>query len=87
MIKLKALHNNIIVRTDKAPEKIGSIYMPESKKRERTNFGTIISVGRENKDVKVGDRVVYSKFHGTEFKINNVRYLTLEKDEVDGIID
>jgi chaperonin GroES len=83
---MKALHDNIIVIPDKQPEKIGSILMPESKKKERTHFGTVISVGKENKDIKTGQRVLFSKFHGTEFEINGIRHLTLEKDEIDAIL-
>ncbi len=85
-MQLQALRDNIIVKPDKYPEKIGSIYTPESKKRDRTNFGVVISVGKDLGDVSIGDKVFFSKFHGTEFVVNGVRYLRLEKEDVDGVI-
>jgi len=84
---MQTIHDKVLIIPDRVPDKIGSIIMPESKKRERTNFGTVLKVGHLNKNVKEGDRVIYSKFHGTEFEINKVRHLVLEADEVEGIID
>lgn len=81
-MNLIALHDQIIVKTDMYPEKIGSFFVPETSKWQRMNFGTVVSVGKKHREVNVGDRVVYSRYHGKEFEVDGERHLVLDEDEV-----
>ena len=68
----------------------GGIYIPDTAK-ERPQEGTVVAVGPgrtsdEGKlialEVKVGDRVVYSKYAGTEFKEDGTEYLIVRESDI-----
>jgi len=94
-MKIKPLHDRILVKILEEEEKTkGGIIIPDSAK-EKPMEGEIIAVGagkvgddgkRISLDVKVGDRVLYSKYGGTEVKIEGVEHLILREDDILGII-
>jgi chaperonin GroES len=94
-MKIKPLHDRILVKRLEEEEKTkGGIIIPDSAK-EKPMEGEVISVGagkvgddgkRIALDVKAGDRVLYSKYGGTEVKIEGVENLILREDDVLGII-
>ena len=94
-MKIKPLHDRILVKRLEEEEKTkGGIIIPDSAK-EKPIEGEIIAVGagkvgddgkRISLDVKVGDRVLYSKYGGTEVKIEGVENLILREDDILGII-
>jgi len=94
-MKIKPLHDRILVKRLEEEEKTkGGIIIPDSAK-EKPMEGEIIAVGagkvgddgkRISLDVKVGDRVLYSKYGGTEVKIEGVEHLILREDDILGII-
>ena len=68
----------------------GGIYIPDTAK-ERPQEGTIIAVGpgrtsdegkRIPLEVKIGDKVVYSKYSGTEFKEDGTEYLIVRESDI-----
>ena len=94
-MKIKPLHDRILVKRLEEEEKTkGGIIIPDSAK-EKPMEGEIIAVGagkvgddgkRISLDVKVGDRVLYSKYGGTEVKIEGVEHLILREDDILGIL-
>ena len=94
-MKIKPLHDRILVKRLEEEEKTkGGIIIPDSAK-EKPIEGEVIAVGagkvgddgkRISLDVKVGDRVLYSKYGGTEVKIEGVEHLILREDDILGII-
>ena len=94
-MKIKPLHDMILVKRLEEEEKTkGGIIIPDSAK-EKPMEGEIIAVGagkvgddgkRISLDVKVGDRVLYSKYGGTEVKIEGVENLILREDDILGIL-
>ena len=94
-MKIKPLHDRILVKRLEEEEKTkGGIIIPDSAK-EKPIEGEVIAVGagkvgddgkRISLDVKVGDRVLYSKYGGTEVKIECVENLILREDDILGII-
>ena len=94
-MKIKPLHDRILVKRLEEEEKTkGGIIIPDSAK-EKPIEGEVIAVGagkvgddgkRISLDVKVGDRVLYSKYGGTEVKIEGVENLILREDDILGII-
>lgn len=95
-MKIRPLHDRIIVKRLGEEEKTkGGIIIPDSAK-EKPMEGKVIAVGNgkltdEGKllklDVKAGDRVLFSKYAGTEVKIDDVEHLIMREDDILGIIE
>lgn len=74
--------------------KVGSLYVPDTAK-ERPQRGKIVATGDgryEGKDlipmrVKVGDKVLFGKYAGTEFKYDDKEYLILSEHDILAVID
>ncbi len=94
-MKIKPLHDRVIVRRLKEEEKTkGGIIIPDSAK-EAPAEGEIIAVGPGKKDeagklwpvdVKKGDKVIFSKYAGTEIKIEGEELLIMTEEDILGII-
>ncbi|MGE5381053.1 MAG: co-chaperone GroES [Methylocystaceae bacterium] len=91
-MKLTPLADRVVVKVEeKAEEKTKSgIVLPDTAK-EKPQEGTVIAVGpgrilddgsRVPVDVKVGDKVIYSKYAGNEVKIDGEEYLLLEERNI-----
>ena len=94
-VTIKPLGDRVLVKAIEKAETIKSgIIIPDTAK-EKPQQGEITAVGKgkttdEGKvlplDVKVGDRVLYGKYSGTEIKIDDTDYLILNQDDILGII-
>lgn len=94
-MNLKPLADRVIVKIIEAEEKTkGGIVLPDTAK-ERPQQGEVLAVGSGHRlddgkveplGVKVGDRVLFSKYGGTEVKIDGVEYLILREDDILGIL-
>ena len=94
-INVKPLGDRVIVQPLEEKEvKKGSIIIPDNAK-EKPQEGTIVAIGngRMNENgikseftVKVGDKVLISKYGGTEIKIDGENYLIMREDDILGII-
>ncbi len=95
-MKIRPLHDRIIVKRLEEEEKTkGGIIIPDSAK-EKPMEGKVIAVGKGKMtddgkilklDVKAGDRVLFSKYAGTEVKIDDVEHLIMREDDILGIIE
>jgi chaperonin GroES len=95
-VKIRPLQDRILVRRLTNEEKTkGGIIIPDSAK-EKPLEGEVIAVGNGkvldngNKhplDVKSGDRVLFSKYAGTEVKIDGEEYTIMREDDILGIIN
>lgn len=92
---LKPLADRVVVRPLEREEKTASgIVLPDTAK-EKPQEGEIIAVGegryedgkRVALDVKVGDKVIYSKYAGTEVKVGNEELLILRESDVLAVIE
>jgi co-chaperonin GroES (HSP10) len=59
-MNIKPIQDSVIVRQDPAQDKVGSLFVPQGKEIY-TDFGTVIAVGSQVKDVKTGDRVIFTR--------------------------
>jgi len=88
-MKLKPLADRVLVKPLEAEEKVGGIYIPDTAK-EKPQKGEIIAVGpgdTENKmTLKVGDKVLYGKYSGTEINFEDNDYLIMKESDVLAII-
>ena len=95
-MNVRPLHDRLLVqRNDSATQTAGGLYLPETAK-EKPVEGTVLAVGDgrltdEGKtlplQVKVGDRIIFGKYSGTEIKLDGEERLILREDDVLGIID
>ena len=95
MAGLRPLHDRILVERVSEEEKTkGGIIIPDSAK-EKPQEGKVIAVGNgkmlENGtvqalEVKAGDRVLFSKYSGSEVKLEDVDYIIMREDDVLGIV-
>jgi chaperonin GroES len=95
-IKFKPLGDRVIVEPIEQEETTASgIILPETAK-EKPQEGTVLAVGpgrygeedeRIPMDVKVGDRVLYAKYAGTEVKIDDRKLLILRESDVMAIVE
>ncbi len=95
-MKFRPLHDRIVVRRVSSEEKTkGGIIIPDTAK-EKPQEGEVIAVGpgacnEQGQivalDVKVGDRVLFGKWSGTEIKIDGEELLIMKEADVMGIIE
>ncbi|MFN3853830.1 MAG: co-chaperone GroES [Phreatobacter sp.] len=95
-MKFRPLHDRVVVRRIDAEEKTkGGIIIPDTAK-EKPQEGEVIAVGPGGRnergelvplDVKVGDRVLFGKWSGTEVKIDGVDYLIMKESDIMGVVD
>jgi len=92
----RPLHDRVVVRRIDAEEKTaGGIIIPDTAK-EKPQQGEIIAAGPGGRneagqliplDVKVGDRVLFGKWSGTEVKIDGQDYLIMKESDLLGVIE
>lgn len=83
-MKLIPNAKKLLVKQDKAPEKIGLIIMPDSLK-EKQRTGTVCAAGKEC-TYKEGDKVFFNNYLGTPFKFDGIDYLMFEDKDIYGEI-
>ena len=94
-LKIQPLEDRVVVWPDDEGESMrGGLYIPDTAKEKPTQ-GEILAVGpgrvekgdRIPVDVKVGDKVLYGKYSGTEVAIDGENYLILRESDVLAIIN
>jgi len=92
---IKPLGDRVVIRAVEREEKTASgIVLPDTAK-EKPQEGEVVAVGpgryedgkRVALDVSANDRVIYSKYAGTEVKFDNIEYLILRESDILGIIE
>lgn len=94
-MKLKPLGDRVIVKRIEVEEvKKGSIIIPDTAK-EKPQQGEVISVGsgkvnekgeKQAMEVKIGDKILFSKYAGNEITIDDVEYLIMREEDILAII-
>ena len=94
--RIRPLADRVVVKPAEREEKTkGGIYLPDTASKERPMEGTILAVGDGRVDdngkrvamsVKAGDKVLFAKYSGTEYKVDDVEYLILAEKDILGII-
>ena len=95
-MKIRPLQDRVIVKRVEEEEKTkGGIIIPDSAK-EKPAEGKVIAVGKgkvgedgklQPLDVKVGDRILFSKYAGTEVKVDGDENLIMREDDILGVIE
>lgn len=95
-MKIRPLHDRVVVkRTEEDSTSAGGIVIPDSAS-EKPSKGEIIAVGNGKildsgdvrmLDLKVGDKVLFGKYSGTEIKVDEEDYLVMREDDIMAIFD
>ena len=90
-VKVSPLADRVVIKALEETEQMrGGLYIPDTAK-EKPQQGEVIAVGpgkfddkgnRVPMDVKVGDKVLYGKYSGTEVTLDNEQYLILRESDV-----
>ncbi len=94
-MKIRPLQDRILVKRVEAEAKTASgIIIPDNAK-EKPMEGEVIAIGNgrvldsgdlSKPDVKVGDRILFSKYAGSEVKVNGQEHLILREDDILGVL-
>ena len=94
-MKIRPLHDRVIVkRIEEERKSAGGIVIPDTA-AEKPDQGEIVAVGKGKKDdngklipidVKVGDRVLFGKWSGTEVKLDGVELLIMKESDIMGVL-
>jgi len=87
-VNIQPLGKNILVLPQKAEKKTGTgIFLPDTATEERPQQGKVIAVGESDKIVvKAGQTVIYTRYGGTEVKIDDTDYLIVKNEDVLAVI-
>ena len=95
-MKIRPLHDRVVVRRmEEERTSAGGIVIPDSA-TEKPIQGEIIAVGNGKLldngearplDVKVGDRVLFGKYSGTEVKLDGEDYLVMREEDIMGVVE
>jgi len=94
-VQVKPLADRVVVKpVDEADQMRGGLYIPDTAK-EKPSQGEIVAVGpgklsdegaRLELDVKVGDKVLYGKYSGTDVTLDGEEYLILRESDILAIV-
>lgn len=95
-MSIRPLHDRILVkRLDEEEKTAGGLYIPDTAK-EKPIQGKVIAVGAGKRDkegksipvgVKAGEKVLFSKYSGTEVKIEGEEHLIMREDDILAVIE
>ena len=95
-MNLKPLGDRVVVEhVEQADKSAGGVFLPDTAK-EKPQEGIVraVGTGRVNDDgktlsmsVKTGDRIIYSKYSGSEVKVDGKEYLIISEKDVLAIVD
>ena len=93
-MKLEPLGDRVVLRREEAEERTASGLFLAGNAKEQPQLAEVIAVGpgalvdgkRVPMDVKVGDKVFYSKYGGSEIKLDGVEYIVIGQSEIMAIV-
>jgi chaperonin GroES len=88
-VKIQPLGSRVLVRPDNEVDSRTSsgLYIPETAK-EKPQTGEVIAIGEDDEEikVKVGQKVLYPKYTGTEIKLEGVDHIIMDADDILAIV-
>ena len=95
-MNLRPLHDRVVVKREPEERKSpGGIVIPDTA-GEKPTFGKVLAVGQGKildngqmraPDIKVGDRILFGKYSGTEVRVNNEELVVMREDDVMAVLD
>ena len=95
-MKIRPLHDRVVVkRVEEETKTAGGIVLPGSA-AEKPSEGVVLAVGSGKPldngqvrplEVKVGDKVLFGKYSGSEVKVDGEQYIVMREEDIVGILD
>ncbi|MCL2229531.1 MAG: co-chaperone GroES [Treponema sp.] len=90
-MKIRPLQDRVVVKLEKNEAKTaGGIIIPDTA-QEKTQAGTVTAIGpgteKEPVTVKIGDKVMYDKYAGTQIKIDGEEHLVLKMADIIAVVE
>ncbi len=98
-MKIRPIDERVLLKVQEEEERqVGGIIIPDTATKERPQVGEVIAVGDDvvSKDVdkkalssliKVGDKVLFAKYGGTEVKVDDEEYLLVNRSDILGVLE
>jgi chaperonin GroES len=81
-VPIQPLADYVVAQTEEAASKTASgLYLPDNAK-EKPKIAKVVAVGKDAKQVKVGDRIIYKSYSPTEVKVGSEEYLLVKEEDV-----
>lgn len=85
-MKLQPLADRLVVKQSEEESKTSTgLYIPDSAK-EKPSEGEVLAVGKEVKEVKAGDKILFTKYGPTDVKVDGQELLLLKEEDVLAVI-
>lgn len=82
-MNIQPLFDKVLIKPQKVEEKTASgIYIPDTAKQDKPQIGQVIAVGKDVKDVKVSQNVVFAKYGPTEITLESEDYLIIKEEDI-----
>jgi chaperonin GroES len=79
---IQPLADYVVAQAEEAASKTASgLYLPENAK-EKPKTAKVVAVGKEAKQVKVGDRIIYKSYSSTDVKVGSEEYMLIKEEDV-----
>ncbi len=87
---LKPIEDRVVIEIENetAEKNVGGIIIPDTAK-DKPNLGKVVAVGTDEelqKIIKVGDKVIYAKYSGTEIEVDGKKLLIVSKNDILAIV-
>ena len=87
-MKIRPLGERVLIKQTKQEETTKSgVVLPDTASKEKPIIGEVTAIGEAIKEIKIGDKVIYEKYAGTEVKDNDDVYLLLEVKNVLAVVE
>ncbi len=87
-MKIKPLGERVVIQRFEAEEKTASGIVLTGQAKEQPQFAKVVAVGdAENMTVKVGDKVIFKQYAGTEIKLDGELFIVLDLENILGIVE
>ena len=81
-VKVQPLSDYVVAQAEEAQTKTAAgLYLPE-KSAEKPKVAKVVAVGKEVKQLKVGDRILYKSYSPTEVKVEGEDYILVKEEDV-----
>jgi len=81
-VNVQPLGDYVVAESEEAATKTASgLYLPD-KAAEKPQIAKVVAVGKDVKQVKIGDRVIYKSYSSTEVKVDSSDYLLIKEEDI-----
>ncbi|MDZ7785904.1 MAG: co-chaperone GroES [Candidatus Saccharibacteria bacterium] len=85
-VNIKPLGEYVVAQTEEAPSKTASgLYIPKEA-QEKPKISKVLAVGKDVKEVKVGDRIIYGGFSNTEVNHDGEDYMLIKEENIYAVV-